>query len=147
MKKCTLCKEEKPLTEFNKKHTTKDGLQNICKLCSRERSKRYYRENKEKHLAVIYKNRKKYVARNRKYAWNWLETHPCVDCGETDIVVLEFDHKDGSDKKGEISLALRDQWSFIRLKKEIDKCEVRCANCHRRRTAKQYNWNILNHNR
>lgn len=58
--------------------------------------------------------------------------HPCVDCGEGDPIVLEFDHL--RDKKFSISKGLQDRpWQDVL--DEIAKCEVVCANCHRRRTA------------
>ena len=64
----------------------------------------------------------------------YLREHPCVDCGEEDPVVLEFDHL--RDKKFPISKGLTDRnWQDVL--DEIAKCEVVCANCHRRRTAKR----------
>ena len=60
--------------------------------------------------------------------------HPCVDCGERDPVVLEFDHL--RDKRLAISSQLHGRnWQTIL--DEIEKCEVLCANCHRRRTARR----------
>ena len=69
---------------------------------------------------------------------NYLKEHPCVDCGETDPIVLEFDHI--RDKHKEISRLISDGVSFEMIQKEIEKCEVRCANCHRKRTAIQLGW-------
>ncbi len=58
--------------------------------------------------------------------------HPCADCGESDPLVLEFDHL--GHKNFGIAAALRNRnWQSIL--DEIDACEVVCANCHRRRTA------------
>jgi hypothetical protein len=75
--------------------------------------------------------------RNICFVSNYLAAHPCVDCGEADPVVLDFDHVDG--KSMAISAGLIG-WSIARIIQEIRKCEVRCANCHRRRTAKQLGW-------
>lgn len=61
-----------------------------------------------------------------------------MDCGENDPVVLEFDHI--SDKIDSVSRMICDSYSLDSLEKEIAKCEVRCANCHRRKTAKQLGW-------
>jgi hypothetical protein len=61
-----------------------------------------------------------------------LKANPCVDCGETDPVILEFDHLKTKDFN--ISDAARKGVSIKKLNDEIAKCEVRCANCHRRKT-------------
>jgi hypothetical protein len=57
-----------------------------------------------------------------------------VDCGETDPVVLEFDHVRDKLKDIGYMVTVGFSWSAIQL--EIEKCEVRCANCHRRKTAR-----------
>ena len=69
-----------------------------------------------------------------QYLVAYLRAHPCVDCGEEDPIVLEFDHL--RDKKFGISKGLQDR-SWQSVLDEIAKCEVVCANCHRRRTAKR----------
>lgn len=69
--------------------------------------------------------------------FKYLEKHPCVDCGEPDIVVLEFDHL--RDKKGNVSLHVGNGNSWQRVLEEIEKCEVVCANCHARRTSRRAN--------
>jgi len=69
-----------------------------------------------------------------RYLIQFFAAHPCVDCGETDPVVLEFDHL--RDKAFAIGPALS-QKNWNSILEEIEKCEVVCANCHRRRTARR----------
>ena len=76
--------------------------------------------------------------RIRQYLIDYLSSHPCIDCGETDIVVLEFDHIES--KEIGICKAVNRGWSLKKLQNEISKCVVRCANDHRRKTAKDFNW-------
>ena len=71
--------------------------------------------------------------------FEYLQGHPCVDCGEADPLVLEFDHVRGV-KSGNISQMMAYCVSEARLLEEIAKCEVRCANCHRRVTAIRGGW-------
>ena len=73
--------------------------------------------------------------------------NPCITCGEDDPVVLDFDHRDGNTKIGNISDMARFSLGLDTLMKEIKKCDVLCANCHRRRTAKQQNWPKQKNNR
>jgi hypothetical protein len=63
----------------------------------------------------------------------YLKAHPCVDCGETNPVVLEFDHVRGK-KEFNISKASAKNIGICRLQGEVAKCDVRCANCHRKKT-------------
>ena len=83
--------------------------------------------------------RTKWREANREWLYNYLLEHPCVDCGEEDPVVLEFDHIE--QKNISISKAVN-QWSLKRIKEEIEHCEVRCANCHKRATALDQNWTM-----
>ncbi len=64
----------------------------------------------------------------------------CLDCGESNPLVLDFDHVDRAKKSFTISNAVRLGWSIARIMEEINKCDVVCANCHRIRTAKQFKW-------
>jgi hypothetical protein len=72
-------------------------------------------------------------ARNAAYLPRILSTTRCVDCGEGDPVVLDFDHI-GPKRRPVTRLAWRG-CSLATLDAQIRECEVRCANCHRRATA------------
>jgi len=83
--------------------------------------------------AVPPTNRRSALASQRAaFLIEYFASHPCVDCGESDPVVLEFDHLE--EKSFNIAKGLRDR-SWEALVTEIAKCDVVCANCHRRRTA------------
>jgi len=140
MKKCTICKEEKELNCFNKNKTKKDGLNNICRECSIKRSKRYYDENREHHVKVITKRKTKTIFENRQKLFEFFKTNPCIDCGNDNPIVLDFDHRDDVEKVGGVGEILNRACSWETVQKEMEKCDVRCANCHRIRTAKQFNW-------
>jgi hypothetical protein len=83
--------------------------------------------------------RKRVMGEYRVLVRQYLKEHPCVDCGETDLLVLEFDHIRG-EKKSEISTLVHNTLSWEKVLEEIGKCEVRCANCHKRKTAAQFAW-------
>ena len=93
-------------------------------------SHQHYLKNKEvmKKRAVIFK-RKSYK-RNVEYLKDYLSIHPCIDCGNTDIRVLDFDHVYGKKYK-EVTTLARNGASLKKISAEIAKCEIRCANCHR----------------
>lgn len=135
-KRCSTCKEWKPLTEFNKRSTSRDGRQWSCRDCN----KAYHYKHHARHMAQIVARRKRQTAANQQQLLEYLRAHPCVDCGETDPVVLEFDHV--RDKAYDVSRLLLG-YSWARVLREIEKCEVVCANCHRRRTyARQGAWRV-----
>ena len=104
-----------------------------CKEKQKVYQQRWYQKNKETHGKNVKRN--KALARDRARAWRtkYLDTHPCVDCGESDHVVLDFDHVEG-EKLFDISTAVYSGYATQTLEDEAAKCEVRCANCHRRVT-------------
>jgi len=59
-----------------------------------------------------------------------LLSQPCADCGEPDPRVLDFDHRDGAQKDNEVMRLAQDGYSVARVLGEIEKCDVRCRNCH-----------------
>ena len=77
------------------------------------------------------------ILEKRAYVHQHLSIHPCVDCGEKDIVVLEFDHVRGI-KEYSINRMLNHNGSLECMIIEIEKCDVRCANCHRRKTHRDF---------
>lgn len=76
--------------------------------------------------------------RNHALVLQFLANAACVDCGEQDSLTLQFDHTHG--KLDHISWLVGSGCSPLRLHQELEKCQVRCANCHRRRTAHAANW-------
>tara|TARA_R110002012_G_scaffold11908_3_gene53318 strand:+ start:3025 stop:3381 length:357 start_codon:yes stop_codon:yes gene_type:complete len=99
-------------------------------------SKKHYDANKKKIKHRSYKRNKVQRAKNIAYVKEIKRTTPCVDCGELNPVLLEFDHVRG-DKYRCISDMVMGSYSIETIQKEIDKCDVRCANCHRLITHKR----------
>lgn len=139
MKTCTRCGETKPLDQFPPvRRSDPLKLQTWCRSCFAENNSRYYREHRDAQKARLYRNTAARREDNKRRIVAYLTTHACVDCGETDIVVLQFDHL--RDKKFNISTMIANGASWARIEAEIGKCAVRCANCHRLKTAQT--WNI-----
>lgn len=137
MKTCTNCKESKSLDEFGNWKRSKDGKYPRCKPCKRDYDNSYYKTN-DNRAGYLKAAAKAVIGRNRQWVWDYLLQHPCVDCGEPDPIVLEFDHVRG-DKLNNVSKMIRVN-SLEMIEAEIAKCEVRCANCHRRVTYKRAGW-------
>ena len=81
-------------------------------------------------------------ARRRAAKWRLsqlIKLHSgCVDCGYKEhAVALQFDHI-GDDKKMNVSDMIRSDYSWVTILQEIDKCEVRCANCHAVMTCQKH---------
>lgn len=88
----------------------------------------------------LYEAQKKHRIRNRHQLIKYLKDHHCIDCGESDIRVLDFDHVRG-EKSFNIGNAISGSHrSWKKILEEISKCDVRCSNCHRKKTAKQFDW-------
>ena len=138
MKKCSRCQIEKPLEEFNFKNKKKQTLQKSCKVCTRLEIRNHYYNNKEYYLKKAKKRNTKNREKINKYIFEFLICNPCIDCGEKDPIVLEFDHQ--RDKTAPVSTLMKHNHSLQKLEKEIAKCVVRCANCHRRKTARDFKW-------
>lgn len=79
--------------------------------------------------------------RNRIFIFKYLKLFgKCVDCGNNDWKVLEFDHIDPNTKSNNVSNFYSNHYSLKRIKEEIKKCELRCANCHKIKTRNQLGW-------
>lgn len=139
IKYCPKCNKDKLLeTDFYKNKSKKDGYQAICKECVKKDESRYYCRNAERLKESIEISRLKRAQENKQFVLNYLQFHPCIDCGEKDPVVLEFDHI--KKKNHGIAVMVSRGNSINRIQEEIALCQVRCANCHRRKTAKDKNY-------
>jgi hypothetical protein len=98
----------------------------------------WYQRNKDYQKANTRRHTKEYRNALREYLWNYLLTHPCIDCGEKDPVVLEFHHL--GEKDMAISEMVTRITSIERLEEELRKTTVLCANCHRKITAQERGW-------
>jgi hypothetical protein len=127
--RCCLCKEKKQELEFGWKNQSQQIRHPVCKPCQREKSKQHYHANKKQYLAKNAAYTKQVQTKMREFK----TAKGCTDCGETDHRCLDFDHVDPSSKTGNVATLAR-SWSYQRLLTEIEKCVVRCSNCHRKRT-------------
>lgn len=138
MKKCSRCRKEKPLSEFTKKKSAKDGFNAACKECTRKVTKSHYKDNKKYYLEKASKRNRDLAPVLKAHILEHFQANPCVDCGETDWRLLEFDHV--GEKKYNISEMVKNGYSLKALQREISECEVRCVKCHRLKTIEQFGW-------
>jgi hypothetical protein len=73
--------------------------------------------------------------RNVRWIYERLREAACVDCGIRELVLLEFDHV--GEKRSTVMDLAWSEYSLETLEREIEECEVRCCNCHRKRTAER----------
>jgi len=135
-KKCSSCERSRLVKFFSKNSSKRDGLQSNCKDCAKAKFKDYYRDNWERHRASVRRRKYEVLEEAREVVFDHLSTHPCVDCGETNQVLLEFDHVRGKKHWG-IAQMLSDFRPVAQVRDEIAKCDVRCVSCHTLRTARE----------
>ena len=139
--------------------THKEELQEKQKTPEkREKRRQYYKANREKIAkqshARYEKNPQKFLERHKAYIKanphikvNWSKKtydekmnyfrkykaeRGCIICGEKDPLVLDFHHREPSDKKHSIMYMISGEYSVSKILEEIKKCDVVCANDHRR---------------
>jgi hypothetical protein len=134
VKRCGRCKKELPESSFNR---SGGARQHWCRECFRA----YFRNRGAVHRAQVAVTREAKREPLRRRLLEHLAMHPCADCGERDLRVLEFDHVDA--KQESIGGMLNRGVPLHVLEGELDRCDVVCANCHRRRTARRAQWSRL----
>jgi hypothetical protein len=134
LRRCGRCGESKPLEEFAWRRRAQGQRDNYCRPCRAAYKQEHYAANRRRYIDLA-QQRKRAIANERAaFLVEFFRSHPCVDCGESDPLVLEFDHL--GDKKFGIAKGLRDR-NWQKVLDEMAKCGVVCANCHRRRTARR----------
>lgn len=131
-RRCSHCHEVKTVDAFSWRNQDRGIRAPNCRACQKEYNRRHYLANKALYKARAVAGKSKARRERTLRLLEYFEEHPCVDCGEADPVVLEFDHL--RDKDFDVSRAVYTRrWTTVLA--EIEKCEVVCANCHRRRTS------------
>lgn len=83
------------------------------------------------------KERNEYLAK--------IKSQPCSDCNKQyHPICMDFDHRDRKTKLNSVSKMGWSNNSLQKIKLEIDKCDLVCANCHRLRTYKQFKMSTYN---
>jgi hypothetical protein len=134
LRRCGSCEEFKPVAEFAWRRKARGQRDNLCRVCRSAYHREHYQANRQRYIDQAAAQKRKLRYERTVYLLEFFKSHPCVDCGEKDPVVLEFDHL--REKLFDVAQALPYRsWDSILL--EIAKCEVVCANCHRRRTTQR----------
>jgi hypothetical protein len=132
LKKCYRCGLLKTADQFAWRNKDKGRHDSFCRPCRSAYKKEHYAANRQRYIDQAQVRKREIMVERTLYLIEYFRTHPCVDCGGADPVVLEFDHL--RDKLFNVGMDLaRRRWQCIL--EEIEKCQVVCANRHRRRTA------------
>ena len=123
-KKCSKCGETKDVSLFNKNKNKKDGFNRICRECTKKEHTDWYNKNKQ---VQIIKNKTVNQKKKNRFV-EYKKTCSCSKCGDKRWYILDFHHKDPSQKNFGISSnysrSNTDFWN------EIKKCIPLCRNCH-----------------
>ena len=106
-RRCTGCGLERdPEQDFYWKDAKRGLRQSRCKYCQLQKSRQHYKRHRHEYMSRA--NRYEMVAleRHRRRLVEYFSSHLCVDCGCTDIRLLEFDHVHGK-KSGNSSRMIR----------------------------------------
>jgi hypothetical protein len=142
-KKCHKCGIIKDIRGFPIRSKVKGTFGPYCKECHRKYNREYHKNKTIECKKEKVKKQRLRLYNRREWLYDYLYGRSCKDCGEDNIVVLQFHHI--KNKSINVTEALIRGYSKDNIKKEIEKCEVLCANCHIKRTAKKFNWHKLNY--
>lgn len=133
VQRCCHCHAVRPVTEFGFRNRERRRRQAICRYCKTAYNRDWYRRNRAKQLADVARTK---TVRRRKsqHLVAELKKRPCTDCHATlPPEAMDFDHVRGV-KRGDVSALVNQGSSIVRVRSEIEKCDLVCANCHRVRT-------------
>ena len=101
-KNCNHCGLYKDKEEFNWRYKELGIRHNTCRECQHQHQDNWYQSHKQQHLDNVHERKRRLRDEAREYVYQYLLTHPCVDCGQDDPRALQFDHV--------ISLFSLNQW-------------------------------------
>jgi hypothetical protein len=140
-KKCSKCGKVKNVTDFFIRMKLKNQFHSQCKECYKDNRdpQGHYKKYRDEYVKRSTDRKIIKTTENRMNLLEYFKTHHCIVCDESNPIVLDFDHREQEDKILNISqMIYHHNWDSIL--KEIEKCDVLCANHHRIRTSKQLGW-------
>lgn len=131
-KVCFKCKENLRRECFYKCKDKKDGLQSICKTCSKARNRHNYQKNLTKYRKNIYATRAIRIAEKQQAIYDIKTMYGCAVCDEKYVGCIDFHHLPNYTKKYIVSTMVHSSYSIEKMIEEINKCVCVCSNCHRK---------------
>lgn len=128
---CNKCNVSKPIEEFSRGRVYRNNISPVCKECHKLYPSR--QDGGDARRVSDHRNR------NKQFLWDYYCQHPCMDCGESDPMVLVPDHVRGDKFKG-VSVMVHNGFSIKKIEEELAKCDIVCQNCHHRREAIKQGW-------
>jgi hypothetical protein len=133
-KRCPKCDADVPLSQFNRRANGRWSP--YCKPCMSAYCKAHYAKNAQSHNARRIEADRTYQARNLAYVQAELRARSCIDCGESNPAVLEFESADS--QRSQVAHLIGRGAGLSALKREMMRCVVRCLRCSRCRSARQF---------
>ncbi len=133
---CSNCKEEKDISQFNKAKNTKTGYQSWCRICKNKKENEWYHSSEEHRKKRKIQTLER-IRENKRKIINYFGG-ACKDCKqEYHPSVYDLHHRNPEEKDNNFKSMLH--WSWSKIEKEIEKCDLLCSNCHRiRHNADNY---------
>lgn len=132
---CRTCTKDKNEAEFSFRDKARGLRHRQCKQCHKNDALVCYNKHIARYKSTAAVRRKQHKHQLHTLLYQYLLDHPCVDCGESDPVVLDSDHV--GQKRDGITQLIKRGASWETVKDELSQCETRCSNCHRRKTAQR----------
>lgn len=127
---CRTCKQDKPEDAFHFRNRLRGTRKKQCAECFNSWRKKWYLKNKEYYINNSIEHKRQQRLENKRKVKEILSIKGCLRCPEVHPACLDFHHI-GRKREGISKMVQRgDSWKKIR--REIDKCIVLCANCHRK---------------
>ena len=126
-KRCSACRKMLPRSEFNKRRSRPDGLQNNCRVCNAAKSKKHYAKGGDEAQADRNARNRRAAKEMRRLTTLVKEANQCAICSEAEPVTLSF-YREGRDEKCVATMvSAKAAWS--RILAEMKKCTIVCENC------------------
>lgn len=93
----------------------------------KQTTREYRRKNK--HITTARRVASRKLA--REFVFNYKKNSKCSTCGESCPLVLEFHNTDKNTKHRRVTRLVNEGATLVRIMKEIDRCQLKCTNCHR----------------